>query len=94
MEAMFSSETLVFAYKSTRHDVASQNIDIDVFTAVITLNLIHNEEVCNSYSQLYVIRMMKSRIVRRVGRVESMEMRNACYILSEDLKETTWETKA
>jgi hypothetical protein len=47
---------------------------------------LHNEELHNLYASLNIIRVIKSRRMRRSGHVVCMgEMRNACNILVGNL---------
>jgi hypothetical protein len=43
---------------------------------------LHNEELCNLYASSNIVRVIKSRRMRRAGHVARMgEMRNVCKIL-------------
>jgi hypothetical protein len=56
---------------------------------------LHNEELHNLYASPNIIRIIKTRRVRRTGRTEGMgDMRNAYKILVGSLRreQTAWKT--
>jgi hypothetical protein len=56
---------------------------------------LHNEELQNLYTAPNIIRVIKSRSMRRFGHIRIShldEMRNSYKVLAEETEETTWKT--